>query len=484
MTSAELSLLRSPRHGYASLVTRSSQLSWPAALRRPLLVAVVLGATMVTTATNIVDLGMLARTTLVWSWVTVVQGLGAAVLLASGRHRVSAARAFDLLFAANAPWTLWMVALTAWTGMTSPIGRLQHLLFPSTVIPGAYAAWILYGFCREVLGDTRGPAIRKVLLHQAAMWGIGILYFAWAVQVWPRAVGIWREFQTGAVQPAASDSTPLSMRNGLPAMLTTSDGSGATGGETILAADFHVHTAPGDGALMPSDWAREAKRRGLDAIAITGHNTMLALDLVTPIGPPAGAIVIRGEEITTPFYHLAAVGLEHTVDWNQPLEAIVEAVHAQHGAVIAAHPADAQRAPWTDSALRLVDGIEAAHPMAFARQSDWDDFHDAWDHARRAHPAIAPIGSSDEHSAQPIGLCRTYVFVHEVSAAGVVDAIRRGRTVACDARGAVIGDPSLTRQVEATCRAAAEPVAATSGQRVVTAIVWIALMGLTLLSFA
>jgi hypothetical protein len=127
-----------------------------------------------------------------------------------------------------------------------------------------------------------------------------------------------------------------------------------------------------------------------------------------------------------------------------------------------------------------VDGIEVAHPTMFAQASDADDLRDAWAHAHRVQPTIAPIGSSDEHTAQPIGLCRTFLFVDDVSSAGVVDAIRRGRTVACDAKGGVTGDPTLTRQVEPACRAAAEPVVPTSSQRTVTAIAWLGLVALAL----
>ena len=45
-----------------------------------------------------------------------------------------------------------------------------------------------------------------------------------------------------------------------------------SGDEFILAGDFHVHAAPGDGLLTPSALRDEAARAGLDVIAITNHN--------------------------------------------------------------------------------------------------------------------------------------------------------------------------------------------------------------------
>jgi hypothetical protein len=44
----------------------------------------------------------------------------------------------------------------------------------------------------------------------------------------------------------------------------------------------------------------------------------------------------------------------------------------------------------------------------------------------------------------------------------------------------VTGDPALTRRVESACRAASEPIAATGAQATLTALVWIALIGLAL----
>jgi len=48
------------------------------------------------------------------------------------------------------------------------------------------------------------------------------------------------------------------------------------GGYRVLAADFHTHSSTwSDGALTPFGLVLEAKRQGLDAIAITGHNEVI-----------------------------------------------------------------------------------------------------------------------------------------------------------------------------------------------------------------
>ena len=50
-------------------------------------------------------------------------------------------------------------------------------------------------------------------------------------------------------------------------------------GFQVLSADLHVHSFPGDGALPPWALASEARRRGLDIIALTNHNQMLSWTL-------------------------------------------------------------------------------------------------------------------------------------------------------------------------------------------------------------
>jgi hypothetical protein len=257
-----------------------------------------------------------------------------------------------------------------------------------------------------------------------------------------------------------------------------------TQGLIILAIDLHVHAAPGDGAVLPWDRAREARRRGLDAIAITDHNQMIGVLATSPLATPFGVLLIPGEEVTMPHAHIAAVGLSHAVDWHGSIPAIAAAIHAQGGVAIAAHPMGDQRASWTDDDFRAVDGVEVAHPGMFASRAYRQDLRSAYDQARQAHPGIAAIGSSDDHTAEPIGLCHTYAFVREATAAGVLDAIRSGHTVACDADGVVTGPPALAAAVEGLCRDDAA-----AGQRtpvvprLATGITWIGLVALAFFGF-
>ena len=154
----------------------------------------------------------------------------------------------------------------------------------------------------------------------------------------------------------------------------------------ILAGDFHVHAFPGDGSLTPPDLRDEAVRAGLDVIAITNHNQTVTGRFAEWIGGGTdGQILISGEEVTHPDYHMIAVGITRAVRADRPAVEIVDAIHAQGGVAIAAHPTPSFRG-YDDGALARVDGTEVAHPAGDAEERR--EFIAAFERARRG-PIIA-----------------------------------------------------------------------------------------------
>jgi predicted metal-dependent phosphoesterase TrpH len=256
------------------------------------------------------------------------------------------------------------------------------------------------------------------------------------------------------------------------------------GGYWVLAGDFHVHAFPGDGALPPWEIRREAERRGLDVVAITNHNRMLASRLGRALSRRAGApLVLAAEEVTTPGAHVVAAGIERPVDWRLPLPRLADAIHAQGGVAIAAHPAREFWAAFTDAALQKFDGAEVAHPMVALDRAARADLSAFYARARSLSPHLAPIGSSDFHVFAPMGWCRTYVLAGEPTESGVLDAIRRGRTVAVDLEGHAYGDPASIELVE---RGRAARASATEGDHrgwaaAASALAWVGLLGMVLL---
>src|SRR5829696_2353237 len=94
-------------------------------------------------------------------------------------------------------------------------------------------------------------------------------------------------------------------------------GRAAPQGLAVLSGDFHVHAFPADGMLPVWAIQREAARRGLDVVAITNHNRDFAMPLARVSGLLKDyPIVIASQELTTPHFHMAAIGVTKMVDWR------------------------------------------------------------------------------------------------------------------------------------------------------------------------
>ena len=216
----------------------------------------------------------------------------------------------------------------------------------------------------------------------------------------------------------------------------------------VLTGDFHVHAFPGDGSLAPWALRQEALRAGLDVFAVTNHNMVFTARFAEWMAGLQGwPIIIAGQEITNRDYHMIAVGIERTVNADQPAAAAIRDVHAQGGVAIAAHPTPRFHGYDDDQTIALLDGTEAAHPVD--RVSTQEAFTAFFERARRLKPSIAAIGSSDFHVSPALAECRTMVFAREPTASGVIDAIRNGRTVAIDAFGNRHGDAALVQLLDA-----------------------------------
>lgn len=251
-------------------------------------------------------------------------------------------------------------------------------------------------------------------------------------------------------------------------------------GRFLIAGDFHVHAFIGDGGLAPWELRREARRRELDVIAVTNHNQRLAA-LVASRGAGSVSgdpIVIVGQEVTTPRFHLVAAGIHDTIDWRLGASDVIRVIQAQGGVAIAAHPTpDSWRADDAD-ALALLDGLEIAPPGASSTARGRRDLARLFQTASAHNPSLAPIGASDFHFGGSLGQCRTYLFVDEISERGVLDAIREGRTVASDARRRLSGDPALVAAVRKLMTGHPPPRQADLAARTAS---WTSLAGLLIL---
>lgn len=245
----------------------------------------------------------------------------------------------------------------------------------------------------------------------------------------------------------------------------------------VLDVDLHAHTRFSDGVLSPMELVLLAKRRGLDAVAVTEHNVLFPAQIARWFSALVdGPIVLTGQEITTRDYHLIAVGLSERVVPQKNLSAVIAAVHGQGGVAIAAHPT---RRYWPafDAVRDDLDAAEVVHPAAFRRTGSFSWSEMVAFYERPGQKRLTAVGSSDYHFLEALGVCRTQVIATERSETAILDALRTGATHVVAPNGSRFGRV----QGELPATRAALGYRAVDGLDAVTRVMgWLGVMGLLL----
>ena len=185
--SVELRLIVNPRDTYARLARSRAAVGPLGALRRPLLVAIVLGTSIAIAATGRVTPRLLVSTTALWLFVVLLQlAIAVTLIAAPARRTVGLPRALDLFFASHAPWSLWMLAAAAWS--PSPVGRPLTPVLIAVLVPMALTPRMISAFFREVLELDPRHARARTIAHQAATWTVFLILAASVVGIWPRVL--------------------------------------------------------------------------------------------------------------------------------------------------------------------------------------------------------------------------------------------------------------------------------------------------------
>jgi hypothetical protein len=127
---------------------------------------------------------------LCWSFVPALQLLVGAIVGGMAPARpVSMARAIELLFMAQLPWSLWVLAMTGVTTFTSfHLPLVVQVL--SLLIPGVWTSMIVSAFCRAALGCTTRRARWLTACHQTMTWTIFLGYVSLVSGLWARILAL------------------------------------------------------------------------------------------------------------------------------------------------------------------------------------------------------------------------------------------------------------------------------------------------------
>jgi len=194
--------------------------------------------------------------------------------------------------------------------------------------------------------------------------------------------------------------------------------------ELLLKIDLHVHTCYStDAATTPQEVIAYSKKRGLDGVAITDHDTLKgALKLINH----EELIVIPGIEITTAKGHILALNVEQEVLPKMALSDTIRRIHKLGGIAVAAHPKVIYGGVQQQITSSLgFDAIEVINSAAFPF------FFSTYQSRKVAlRLGLPQIAGSDSHYPFEIGLAYTIVDA-DPKVDEIVHAIKRGATVPC-----------------------------------------------------
>ncbi|HEY4688851.1 MAG TPA: PHP-associated domain-containing protein [Anaerolineae bacterium] len=168
----------------------------------------------------------------------------------------------------------------------------------------------------------------------------------------------------------------------------------------MLKVELHTHTCYSKDCLTPPDkFIAECRRKGIDRVAVTDHNTTAGAFKLKAMAPD---LIIVGEEIKTDSGEIIAYFLTEEVPVGLPVREAIQRVRDQGGIVGVSHPADRLRkeAMGLDRLEPIVDRVDALEVFN-ARCIVRADNHAAREFAKE-HSKIGFAGS-DAHTLVEIG---------------------------------------------------------------------------------
>jgi PHP domain-containing protein len=212
----------------------------------------------------------------------------------------------------------------------------------------------------------------------------------------------------------------------------------AAAGLRWVAVDLHAHTLHSDGELTVPELAARAVAAGLDALAVTDHNTVAHHGELAEVGARYGIALVAGQEVTTEYGHANAFGDIGWVDFREPAARWVEEVAGRGGLLSINHP--------------LAGDCSWRHPLA-VRPPLAEVWHSSWLEPTWGGPLAwweawgrdtTPIGGSDWHrEGDRLGEPTTWVAVDAAAdgpdlASAVLEGLRAGRTAVSAGRDAPV----------------------------------------------
>lgn len=185
-----------------------------------------------------------------------------------------------------------------------------------------------------------------------------------------------------------------------------------------LKIDLHVHSFYSyDSVIQPKELIFYAKKRGLDAVAITDHDR---IDGASKIAKQVNFPIIPGIEVTTLNGHVLGLNVQEHVPEKLDVNETLDRIHDAGGIAVACHPVALLKIGLgknTNSKFNAVEVINASEfPFGYSIKRSKQI---------ASHLGIACVAGSDAHYGPEIGYAYTMINA-ELNAEAIVKAINKG----------------------------------------------------------
>lgn len=167
-----------------------------------------------------------------------------------------------------------------------------------------------------------------------------------------------------------------------------------------LLLEFHCHTdASKDSLTRPADLVAAARRKGIDRVVVTDHNSIAGAVAAHRLDPER---VVVGEEIMTTRGEILAAYVTEEIPAGLTPQETIRRLRGQGAFISVSHPFDRLRkGGWAEAdlleILPLVDAIEVFNSRCFDRRAN-----DQAEAFAEKHNIPGTVGS-DAHAAFELG---------------------------------------------------------------------------------
>jgi len=192
----------------------------------------------------------------------------------------------------------------------------------------------------------------------------------------------------------------------------------------MLKLDLHIHSQySGDGTGTPKEIIKSVKKRGLNGLAITDHNTIKGGMQAKKVAPK-DFIVIPGVEISTADGHIIALDIDRDIPRNLSAEETVEKILDINGTPIVPH------------LLRTMSGIKKEKlnkiHLKIPALEVFNSCSTPQTNLKTVKIAkkykLGGTGGSDSHSPKYVGLAYTTVDTTDLSTDTIINEINKKKT--------------------------------------------------------